>query len=224
MSLILDALRKMEQERRTRRGNAQDLRPEVLRYRLATQPKPPSRYPFVIAGAALLLLGGLGAGLFLNRPAAPVVAQAPSAPAPPVAVPEVPIAASPAPAAVPVPDQGVAATVAAPPAARPAAVAAPQPAKAAPVVSQAPAPPEPQSQPKAYRENVAAAGGQDIVISGIAYQDERRLRRAVLNGVLVGEGAEVAGARVVEIRETKVRLSRGGRLFDVPFSSGLQSR
>ena len=64
----------------------------------------------------------------------------------------------------------------------------------------------------------------DITISGIAYQDERKLRRAVLNGSLVGEGAEVAGARVVEIRENKVRMSRGGQHFDVVFSSGVQSR
>jgi general secretion pathway protein B len=63
----------------------------------------------------------------------------------------------------------------------------------------------------------------EISITGIAWQDERSLRRAVLNGVLVGEGAEVAGARVVEIRESKVRLSRGGQLFEVVMSSG-QSR
>ena len=67
-------------------------------------------------------------------------------------------------------------------------------------------------------------GLPEITVSGIAFQDERNLRRAVLNGSLVGEGAEVAGARVVEIRENKVRMSRGGQLFDVHFSSGFHSR
>ena len=85
-------------------------------------------------------------------------------------------------------------------------------------------PVQPDAVPlRAAREEVVS-GGQDITISGIAYQDERRLRRAVLNGALVGEGAEIGGARVVEIKETKVRLSRGGQVFEVPFSSGLQSR
>ena len=64
----------------------------------------------------------------------------------------------------------------------------------------------------------------DISISGIAYQDERRLRRAVVNGVLVGEGADIAGARVVEIKESKVKLFRDGQMFDVHFTSGLSSR
>lgn len=91
--------------------------------------------------------------------------------------------------------------------------------------AQTPMQPDAVPQRAAREEAVSAsAGGQDITISGIAYQDERRLRRAVLNGALVGEGAEVAGARVVEIKETKVRLSRGGQVFEVHFSSGLQSR
>ena len=80
-------------------------------------------------------------------------------------------------------------------------------------------------QPTPRREAPEELQGiPEISISGIAYQDERSLRRAVLNGALVGEGAEVAGARVVEIREHKVRMSRGGQLFDVVFSSGLHSR
>jgi general secretion pathway protein B len=35
----------------------------------------------------------------------------------------------------------------------------------------------------------------------------------------VGEGAQVAGARVVEIKEDRVRLSRGGQTFEVQLSS-----
>jgi general secretion pathway protein B len=234
MSLILDALRKMEQERRSKRGNSQDLRPEVLRYRLAAQPKEKSRYPLAVAAGLVLLCAGLGAGFLLKgRGAAQVADQAPAgipAASPAVAV-QPPVAAVPAPA-VP-----AAAALPQPAPATPAAPAQPVVGAATPVPPPAelirktsrtapPAAQEAVAQPRVPRgENAtAAAGGQDIVISGIAYQDERRMRRAVLNGSLVGEGAEVAGARVVEIKETKVRLSKGGHVFEIPFSSGLQSR
>jgi len=74
----------------------------------------------------------------------------------------------------------------------------------------------------AHREEAGAPQGApaDISITGIAWQDERSLRRAVINGTLVGEGAEVAGARVLEIREDRVRLSRGGQVFEAAFSAG----
>jgi len=230
MSLILEALRKMEQERKSRRGAAQDLRPEVLRYRSAggTAPQQPNRYPLVVIGL-VLLSAGIGAGVMLRENKGEVVSQAsqasaPLAPAsaanPPPS--EAPAVMSPAPAALPAPVP----VMPSEPVAVPAAVERPK-AKAvrAPVVAAAsPAPaeaPVPQAKP-------LEAGGElpasEIALSGIAYQDERRMRRAVLNGVLVGEGAEVAGARVVEIRENKVRLSRGGRIFEVPLSSSFSTR
>ncbi|QXE91066.1 general secretion pathway protein GspB [Geomonas subterranea] len=233
MSLILDALRKMEQERRSRRGSAQNLRPEVLRYRLAAQPKEPRRFPVAVIAGVVLLLAGVGAGFLLKghapQPAAEAtlapptpVAAAPSA-APAVTVPPAATVAPPVPADVPVPAPAVAPAVAdKAPAAVPQPVVPPARKSSRAAAAQfAPSAP-PQS---AAQEPAAAAGApQDITISGIAYQDERRMRRAVLNGILVGEGAEVGGARVLEIKETKVKLSRGGRVFEVPFSSGLQSR
>ncbi|WP_136514044.1 general secretion pathway protein GspB [Geomonas edaphica] len=235
MSLILDALRKMEQERRSKRGNSQDLRPEVLRYRLAAQPKEKSRYPLAIAAGLVLLCAGLGVGFMLkSRGAAHVADQVPAAPPavavqPPVAA--VPAPAAPAAAALPQPVSAPSAAAPAAPAQPVIGAATPVPSPAEPIrkTSRTAAPAAAQeavAQPRVPRgENAtAAAGGQDIVISGIAYQDERRMRRAVLNGSLVGEGAEVAGARVVEIKETKVRLSRGGHVFEIPFSSGMQSR
>lgn len=232
MSLILDALRKMEQERKSRRGAAQDLRPEVLRYRTAALPKQPPNYPLFIAGA-LLLCAGVGAGFLIKGSGAKSVeaqapAAAPSAPAALPAPPPAPPAAAAAPVAVPVPMEQTAAPIKpAEPSPAPFEVSKTkrQRVAASGPAATIPAEPAPVPQARPLLENpVQVHAGNDIVISGIAYQDERRLRRAVLNGQLVGEGAEIAGARVVEIRETKVRFSRGGRLFDVPFSSGLQSR
>jgi general secretion pathway protein B len=55
----------------------------------------------------------------------------------------------------------------------------------------------------------------DINVSGIAWQDERRFRRAVINGFLLKEGGVVSGARISEIRKDRVRFSQSGRDFEV---------
>jgi general secretion pathway protein B len=96
----------------------------------------------------------------------------------------------------------------------------PQPiaARPAPAATQSKAPlAPPKEEPLTPVSNVAATSG--ITISGIAYQDDRSMRRAVINGALVGEGAEVAGAKVVEIRENRVRFSRAGENFEILQSS-----
>lgn len=256
MSLILEALRKMEQDRRSRRA-AGDLRPEVLRYRGETAPQK-SR-PYLLVGAGLmLLLGGLAAGFLLKGQHAttvsapsekePAPASAALIEAPPATVVVAPKAPAP-PAAPALPASTASASPSIPPASRPApaeAVSAPEVAASEDDQAEVQVAPKPKrvrkgasaakpsvtpsarvsyaKRPGQNRGDELQPGIPDITISGIAWQDERNLRRAVLNGTLVGEGAEVAGARVVEIRENRVRLSRGGRLFDVVFSSGLSSR
>jgi general secretion pathway protein B len=59
----------------------------------------------------------------------------------------------------------------------------------------------------------------DIAVSGVAWQEERRGRRAVINGVLMREGSRVSGARVTEIRKDRVRFSRDGKMFEVTLVS-----
>ncbi|HJV34950.1 hypothetical protein [Geomonas sp.] len=291
MSLILDALRKMEQDRKNRRGAGGDLRPEVLRYRGEVTSQ--SGKPYLLPAAGLiLLLGGIAAGFLIRghgdgeslatgRDTAAVNQMAAAGPA----VPPATVAAAPAAPGYPAPAATTsavqpAAAVAAPPAAsaQPAALATPAvtgaPAVEHPARQQAPdaAAPAPRSEKSSVklpanaashpegapagsaqaaktgkgRKVVAAraaegyephdrqvrhvsqdaqqpvpVGAPDITISGIAWQDERSLRRAVLNGSLVGEGATVSGARVVEIQETRVRLSRNGRLFDLTLGGSI---
>lgn len=233
MSLILDALRKMEQDRNSRRGSAQDLRPEVLRYRCAPGPQRSLPVIPVVVGVVLVACG-IGAGFLVRghrsvnpiehsagAPAA-VVEQAPvSNPIPVAAAPApAPVApvASVAPAAPELPRTPVA--VATP--AKPEPAAAPvQPqatAKVRPVTVRPTKAARPEVEPVQAAQQPIAAGSGDIALSGIAWQDERSMRRAVLNGSLVGEGAFVAGARVVEIREDRVRLSRNGQLFETVLS------
>ena len=55
----------------------------------------------------------------------------------------------------------------------------------------------------------------DIKVSGIAWQEERSARRAVVNGFLMKEGSVVSGARVIEILQDRVRFSTSGGEFEL---------
>lgn len=55
----------------------------------------------------------------------------------------------------------------------------------------------------------------DIKVSGIAWQEERAARRAVINGFLLQEGTVVSGARILEIHQDRVRLASPAGIFDV---------
>jgi general secretion pathway protein B len=62
----------------------------------------------------------------------------------------------------------------------------------------------------------------DIKLSGIAWQDERRARRAVVNGFLMQEGGIVSGARISDIFQDRVRFTQSGNVFEIPLvSSGV---
>jgi len=72
-----------------------------------------------------------------------------------------------------------------------------------------------QAQPSAQIVTAPA----DIKLSGIAYQDERRARRAVVNGFLIQEGAVVSGAVVTDIFQDRVRFSLAGSSFELSLAS-----
>lgn len=59
----------------------------------------------------------------------------------------------------------------------------------------------------------------DITVSGIAWGDDRKARRAVVNGSLLREGSTVGGARVSEIHKDKVRFSKDGRNFEISMNA-----
>ena len=61
----------------------------------------------------------------------------------------------------------------------------------------------------------------DIKLSGIAWQDDRRLRRAVINGFLRKEGAIVSGARITDIQADRVRFSSTSGLFEIKLDAVL---
>lgn len=77
-----------------------------------------------------------------------------------------------------------------------------------------PAPPPPP--PPAPVIPDIAGTPEGITISGIAWQANPKLRRAVVNDLLVGEGAIVADVKVVEIKPTAIRLEKHGTVYAAP--------
>jgi general secretion pathway protein B len=63
------------------------------------------------------------------------------------------------------------------------------------------------------------AAPADIKLSGIAYQDERRARRAVVNGFLMQEGGVVSGAVITDIFQDRVRFTLAGGSFELSLVS-----
>ncbi len=61
----------------------------------------------------------------------------------------------------------------------------------------------------------------DIKLSGIAWQDERKSRRAVVNGFLLKEGAVVSGAKITDIMADRVRFSSAAGVFEVKLDAVL---
>jgi general secretion pathway protein B len=193
MSLILDALRKMELERKARRQNSNELRADVLNYRGTA---PAAEKPRIISIAAVVLLAfATVAGIFFYARPQPQRYDAVKA-------------------AEPLKQEQPAVMHALP---------APEPAQA---ITRKTLPSEArlveESQELAAKSLKSAQKNvpEGITVSGIAWQDERILRRAVINGALVGEGAEILGAKVIEIRENRVKFNRSGEIFEVDYSSG----
>lgn len=243
MSYILDALKKLEQEksRKARTPGSITIAGELF------AEERPRQSSFPVRTSALVILiavaGTLGATWYLlkggrkSAPVAAVVAVAPPVarvmpPAPipaPVAAPAA-VVTTPAPAAVPAP-AGVPrlrqppVALAAKPAAAPAvprrqATDQDEGDQPRPVPRKAVAPLSKlaKQQPAAVKRQLTPAPA-DVVVSGVAWQDERGMRRAVVNGLLMKEGTTIAGAQIKEILPDRVRFERAGALFEVPFVS-----
>jgi len=199
MSLILDALRKIELERKAKRQSSQEIRADVLNYH-GNAPVAEKNRIMPITLALLLVSAAIACFFFLHQTDSPKIDSTPQKETlRQEATPITPVTP----------------------------VTPPQPLQ--------PPPPEPPAQKSAQtRVNSSTVpvkqatqpviskqknGDEGIFISGIAWQDERSLRRAVINGFLVGEGAEIQGAKIIEIKETRIRFSRNGNFFEIDHSA-----
>ena len=215
MSLILDALKKLDREKASKRHGTVDIASGIL-----LQEK--GRRRRIIVPVAAVLFTAIAAAVVTyywtdtpppttvavqTAPAVPAPAvQAPPAPQPvlPIVKQEPAVEPKPVPAAEPDRKQIITPSPPAAEAAKP--VERPR--------ARAPAAMEP---PKAPEKNAEAspADRSKLKVSGIVWQEERPARRAFINDVPVREGDTVQGAKVVEIRPDHVRFSQGGKFFDI---------
>lgn len=86
--------------------------------------------------------------------------------------------------------------------------------KGRPAVSTPAAASSQTAQPSRSAEATVSGVPEGVKLTGIAWQDSRKMRRAVINDVLVGEGAVVAGVKVLEIRPALVRFEKNGSVFE----------
>jgi general secretion pathway protein B len=73
------------------------------------------------------------------------------------------------------------------------------------------------SPPKLPSQVVQAPA--DIKLSGIAWQDERSVRRAVINGFLLKEGSVVSGAKITDIQTDRVVFITSAGQFEIKLDS-----
>jgi general secretion pathway protein B len=236
MSYILDALKKLEHEKtRKSRGDGMVNISGALFENERPRPSGTAGRKIALAVTVAVLVT-FGATWFLLRPVkgkeAPVprlaVPVSPPAPVPPVAVepaslPAVPPAVTvqqvPPPAVTSVPVQ---VTPVRPPA--PTSKSLKAAVQAAPVSDDDDEGRESRRRTKERKgqslaSDQATAAPADIRLSGIAWQEERRARRAVVNGFLMQEGGLVAGARITDIYQDRVRFSLSGKFFEIPLVS-----
>jgi general secretion pathway protein B len=229
MSLILDALRKSEAERR--RGQAPDLHsPSPLLMR--APPRRRSAWPVVFAGIAML---GLAAAAWWWLP--PRQADAPSDVTPAAGRPsmdaETTIDTPPAPALTPIPSP----VAAAPP---PPRIQEPVPAPTLPepdVIQPAAVGPAGQTPPIAVASAAAAVSAEPAdpdlpTLSALSSAQRAAMpplkmsmhvwaelpadRFVIIDGQRVGEGSRLPGAVVAQIRRDGVVLDVDGRLYLLP--------
>lgn len=224
MSNILDALRKAQDEKCRVSNHLSTAREALLTNRPVRNRNrnEVNKRVFILAGSGVLLLGLVA--WWLYGPSKPVsapqttdlarVAQSPAAPVPPVSnsapsssplLPVTPIQSNTAKAALqptqPVPSQVTTAHLG--------TENRPNLRKSEGIKK------EPETAtPSAPSTTVISSPPEGIKLTGIAWQDSRKMRRAVINDALVGEGTVVAGAKVLEIRPGLVRFEKNGTVFE----------
>lgn len=215
MSYILDALRKIEHEksRKSRPDGRVSISGDLFRERKRPAARGGAwRILLVIASASLVTFAG---SWFLFQGKAKKSLSVIRNPAQPAPAPVNPPVATPAIAVHPLP-------VAVPPAAPTAAVAVTPEGAETVAAADSPAPgrrrpkmPINAQAPTLKQPAQAAQAPADIKLSGIAWQDERAARRAVINGFLLKEGAVVSGARITDIQADRVRFSSSAGQFEI---------
>ncbi len=215
MSLILDALKKLDREKAAKQGGTMNIAAGILlqvksRRRGMALPVAAVLFTAVAAVAATYYWTGM--------PSLPIGASQPAATSPPsaartmpavtpvptIAKQEQPAEPKPAPSAEPGKQQ---IAMVPPPAAEMKKAVEKSRTKAPAVMETARAPER--------NGNAAPSARPALKVSGIVWQEERPARRAFVNDIRVREGDMIKDVKVVEIHPNHVRFSQAGKVFDV---------
>lgn len=216
MSLILDALRKSEAERR--RGQAPDVFAATPGGPLARAPAP-RVWPLLLLGAMLLGSAWLIWNAGGERDEPPVAAndaagETANAAAPPPRIIVVPAPAPPPARPAPTPSRGDDAQARAPAAAAPTAVSPPPMPMPAPPPE--PAAADPELPPLAVLDAASRAALPPLKLTMHVYAEDPARRFAIVDGQRVAEGARLGAAVVAQIRRDGVVIEVDGRRLLVP--------
>ena len=222
MSSILEALKKLEDEKAARLSGAGNIAGKVVKAGRRPKQRPWWLLPAgmaAVAASAVLATYLLTSGFSIRNETARTPAASPSQQPHQAAVP----AAGPAPPALPSPSgtnneafpdkRGISASPV-----PPAAVLPPRQVSPPVATSQAQNETRKVEEPAAPPQQVTNPGVSDIpalIVSGIAWQKGGAERFAMVNGRPVAEGATIEGARVEEIFPDRVRFSFANRTFEV---------
>jgi general secretion pathway protein B len=216
MSLILDALKKLEQEKAARRDGTVNIAAEILRPdRLHPKSKRIALFT-VAAGAAglaaiavLALMGGSDGLMkyFTPTPAVPPAAPQMVTPviAPPAQSPQKPEEPSVTRSRTDVKNVEFRSSV----------KSTESRASQSPAVSRTQPVDEAPKKTADASQSFSNESLPSLKVSGIVWQEERNVRRAFINGIIAVEGTVIDGAKVIEIYPTRVRFFRGGKSFEV---------
>ncbi|RTL44376.1 MAG: hypothetical protein EKK53_07115 [Burkholderiales bacterium] len=216
MSYILDALRRAEADRERERGAVPGLHAQPAPEDTLARSTSPRRWlPW--AGGGLLLIAGVGTGVWwagsARETTAPVPATAPAA-SPELAAP-VPAAPAPAPVTAAITPPAPAASVSPylPPVPPPAAVvASPAPAPRAAPPAEPARLPLASELPEATRRELPR-----LALGGSVYSDDPRSRLVIINGDVLHEGARLGPDLLLEqIRPRELVLRFKGQAYRQP--------
>lgn len=197
---------------------------DLFQERIQQQPADAGRWKMVVLVVVASLATFVGTWYMLKGnkqknapiPGSAALREAPAAvaalPAPPVAAPA-PAQPAPAPPAAPAVANVMPPALSSPLSTGEGADEESRPARTAKKLPRQPAPPVASPQLKPLPQTVQAPA--DIKLSGIAWQDERGARRAVVNGFLLKEGAVVSGSKITEILADRVRFASPGGSFEI---------
>jgi len=201
MSLILDALKKLEREKAAQSNKTGDIAVSILEQKPIVRNRRPIVFMGAIAMAAAVFIAGMYIAFLMDNKHAPLSTAAPLAPVPQQKT-------GPAPVETPAP----------PPAAAEPMKASPATVKESPVKKKA----KPEKLKLAEPEKKASpppAGAipsrPNFTISVIVWYDQPSERKAVIDGKSVREGDIIDGFKVQRIDLSSVSFVKNGKPFEV---------